>query len=56
MATDSVCGMKVDETLAEYQGRLIFRSNARHKSFTANPEKDVKPDGGHGQAPGRLRA
>lgn len=51
MATDPVCGMKVDEkqTTARvvYEGRAYyFCSESCHKAFTAGPAKYAKPDGG----------
>jgi len=56
MATDPVCGMKIDEKGAaakvEHAGQTYyFCSEACHKAFTANPEKYTgKAVGGGGHA------
>jgi len=47
MATDPVCGMKIDEKQAaakvELAGQVYyFCSDACHKAFTANPEKYIR--------------
>ena len=51
MATDPVCGMKVEEkhaaAKADYAGQMYyFCSEACHKAFTADPQKYA------GHAPG----
>jgi YHS domain-containing protein len=61
MATDPVCGMKVQETQAAakvvYQGSTFyFCSGACHKAFMANPTKYIRTGGaapGAGRSPKR---
>ncbi len=60
MATDPVCGMKVDEKQAAakviYEDKTYyFCSESCHKTFTAEPAKYVKPGGGqpYGSSPKR---
>ncbi len=50
MATDPVCGMKVDEKQAAanavYEGKTYyFCSDTCHKTFTADPKKYLSPAG-----------
>lgn len=60
MATDPVCGMKVDEKQAAakvvYEGKTYyFCSESCHKTFTAEPTKYAKPGGDQPHGGGHKR-
>lgn len=60
MATDPVCGMKVDEkqaaAKAEYQGTTFYFCSAGcHKAFTADQKKYLSPTGSNTGVGSRKR-